>query len=211
MRRLIPAIAAVLLTTACSSSATHAVKPPAPTSTSPSLTISASPSPSVTAAPPSPTQQASATTSPTPSSTTGAQTTVAVHTGALPYKPAPGAPALDDVSIRRTATDSCVVPADDSGNEAQLLNATMDGTVLIVTFEVTNPCPASLRYDLTVTQALGSSTGTSGGPDAQAVTPEIPPGASISFRVNVDPKPSLSRAQLQQLWVGVTRISKEAA
>lgn len=211
MRRLIPAIAAVLLTTACASTAAHVEKPPAPASTGPSLTVSASPSPSAAPAPPSPTQHASATDTPTPSSTTGAQTTVAVHAGALPYKPAAGAPALDDVSIRKTAADGCVVPADDSGNEAQLLNAELDGNVLIVTFEVTNPCPASLRYDLTVTQAIGSSTGPSGGPDARAVTPEIQPGASISFRVNVDPKSTLTPTELQQLWVGVTRISKEAA
>jgi hypothetical protein len=80
-----------------------------------------------------------------------------------------------------------------------------------VTFEFTNPCTTALAYDFTVTQAIGSATGPAGGPNLQTTTSEIGPGKSISFKVNVDPKGTLTPAQLQQLWVGVTHITQHSA
>ncbi|MFJ9771242.1 hypothetical protein ACIRVF_08355 [Kitasatospora sp. NPDC101157] len=126
----------------------------------------------------------------------------------LPYKPAEGAPALDDVKILKTAADPCGIPADDSGNEAQLLDAHADVNVVIVTFEFTNPCQAPVRYSFHVTQAIGSATGSSGGPGVDATTAPIQPGRSIKFDVNVAPRSTLTTAQVEQLWMGVTRIAK---
>jgi hypothetical protein len=83
--------------------------------------------------------------------------------------------------------------------------------VLVVTFEFTNPCATVLAYDFTVTQAIGSATGTSAGAAVQATSPAIPAGKSISFHVNVDPSSALTPTQLQQLWVGVTHIGKHSA
>jgi hypothetical protein len=108
----------------------------------------------------------------------------------------------------KTAADPCAVPADDSGNEAQLLNAQVDAGVVIVTFEFTNPCAAPVRYAFHVTQAIGSATGRSSGPGVDATTAPIGPGQSISFNVNINPDPALTSSQLKQLWVGVTRITK---
>ncbi|MFE2407129.1 hypothetical protein ACFXDE_02160 [Kitasatospora sp. NPDC059408] len=136
------------------------------------------------------------------------QLEVAIPAARLPYKPAQGAPELDDVKVVKTAADPCGIPADDSGNEAQLLNARMDVNVMIVTFEFTNPCPVPVSYTFHVTQAIGSQTGPSGGPAVDATTSPIPPGKSISFNVNVDPSPKLTAAQVSRLWVGVTRIAK---
>jgi hypothetical protein len=139
------------------------------------------------------------------------QLAVAIPVGQLPYKAAAGAPALGDVTISKTGDDPCGIPSDDSGNEAQLLDAEKVGPVLVVTFEFSNPCANSLSYDITVTQAIGSETGPTGGPALQTTTPTIGPGQSISFKVNVDPKATLTPTQLQQLWVGVTRIGKHRA
>jgi hypothetical protein len=212
MRRLIPALTAVLLTTACASTATHAANLPASTKPLPSSSPSASAatSPSATALTQSPTPSPTSA-SPAPSSSASGQLTVAIPAAQLPYKAAAGAPALDDVSIVKTSSDPCGVPADDSGNEAQLLDTELDVNVLIVTLEFTNPCPKPLSYDFVVTQAIGSATGPSGGPATQTSTSLIQPGRSISFHVNVDPNLSLTPAQLQQLWVGVTHITKARA
>jgi hypothetical protein len=139
------------------------------------------------------------------------QLAVAIPAGQLPYKPAAGLPALDDVSVSKTGGDPCGVAADDSGNEAQLLNAERVGNVLVVTFEFTNPCSAALSYDFAVTQAIGGATGASAGPAVHATSPAIPAGKSISFHVNVDPSSALTPTQLQQLWVGVTHIAKHSA
>lgn len=150
--------------------------------------------------------------SPSPSPTTAAakpQLRVVVPASKLPYPAAQGAPALGDVSVLASAADPCGILADDSGNEGQLINAAMDGPVLIVTFEFTNPCKTALAYGFKVTQAIGSATGPSGGPSADTVTPPIQPGRSITFKVNMDPKATLTAAQLQQLWVGITHISKQ--
>lgn len=207
MRRLIPAITAVLLTAACSSAATQAAKPAASPSPTPS-TSAASPVASTPTPGQSPSPSAA---SPSPTGGPSGQPEVAIPASQLPYKPAAGAPALDNVTVNKTTADGCGIPADDSGNEAQLLNASLDGNVLITTFEISNPCPAQLSYDIDVTQAIGSATGIPGGPNVQTTTPVIQSGASISFNVNVDPKATLTTTQLQQLWVGVTHISRHAA
>ncbi|MGW2371656.1 hypothetical protein [Kitasatospora sp. NPDC001683] len=133
---------------------------------------------------------------------------MAVPAARLPYKPAEGAPALDDVEVMKTAADPCGIPADDSGNEAQLLNAQLDVNVVIVTFEFTNPCLTPVSYSFHVTQAIGSETGPSGGPGVDATTAPIQPGRSIKFDVNVVPRSTLTAAQVEQLWMGVTRIAK---
>jgi hypothetical protein len=133
---------------------------------------------------------------------------VAIPAARLLYKPAQGAPGLEDVKVMKSTTDPCAIPADDSGNEAQLLDAQADAGVLIVTFEFTNPCAAPLRYTFHVTQAIGSATGRSGGPGVDTTTAPIGPGKSISLKVSLNPDPSLTPSQLRQLWVGVTRISK---
>jgi hypothetical protein len=133
---------------------------------------------------------------------------VAIPAARLPYKPAQGAPDLDDVKVVKSAADPCAIPADDSGNEAQLLDAQADVGVAIVTFEFTNPCSAPVRYAFHVAQAIGSATGRSGGLGVDATTAPIGPGKSISLKVNLNPDPSLTPSQLKQLWVGVTRISK---
>lgn len=188
--RAMPAIAAVLLTAACASTTPAA----APTTSTPAT----SPSPTSTAAP-----------STSPSATSKPQLVVAIPASKLPYKPAAGAPALGDVSIMKTAADPCVIPGDDSGNEGQLLDAQMDVTVLIVTFEFTNPCTKPLAYAFKVTQAIGSAAGPSGGDPTETTTQPIAPGQSVTLKVNVDPKATLTQAQLQQLWVGISHIAKQ--
>lgn len=185
MRPHIPAAAAVLLlTAACSTSSTTAGHTPSATPSA------ASPSSSAVQAP---------------------RLQVAIPAAKLPYKPAAGAPALGDVRVIATPTDPCVIPADNSGDEAQLLDAKLDVNVLVVTFEFTNPCTTPLAYRFTVTQAIGGPHGPSGGPSDQVESPAIQPGRSVSFAVNVDPAPSLTDAQLQRLWVGVTHIAKQPA
>ncbi|MGA5820803.1 hypothetical protein ACPC54_23420 [Kitasatospora sp. NPDC094028] len=136
------------------------------------------------------------------------QSEVAIPAAQLPYKPAQGAPDLDDVKVVKTPADPCAIPADDSGNEAQLLDAHLHGKLVTVTFEFTNPCSAPVSYAFHVTQAFGSATGQPGGPGVDATTTPIPPGKSISFDVNVTPKSGLTTTQVSQLWMGVTRITK---
>lgn len=192
--RAVPAIAAVLLTAACAS-------------TSPTATPATSSSMAPTAA--APTAATSVSASPSPTVVQRPQLTVAIPVAKLPYQPVAGAPALGDVSILKTAADPCTIPANDSGNEGQLLNAQMNVTVLIVTFEFTNPCTKPLTYAFKVTQAIGSATGPSGGDPTETTTQSIAPGKSVTLKVNVDPKVSLTQAQLQQLWVGITHIAKQ--
>ena len=195
VRRIIPGMAAVLLTAGCAGTA-HVASVAPSASLQPSAPVSAQP------------------TTP-PSATAGApgngRLQVVIPASKLPYKPATGAPALGNVTVLKTPADPCAVPADDSGNEAQLLNARLVGPVLIVSFEFTNPCRQSLAYDFTVTQAIGSEHGPSGGAPGEATSPVIPPRQSISFNVNVDPSSTLTSSQLQQLWVGISRITKVAA
>ncbi|MEU8920291.1 hypothetical protein AB0D10_05045 [Kitasatospora sp. NPDC048545] len=133
---------------------------------------------------------------------------MAIPAARLPYKPAQGAPDLDDVKVVKSAADPCAIPADDSGNEAQLLDARADAGVAIVTFEFTNPCTTPVRYAFHITQAIGSASGRPGGPGVDATTAPIGPGKSISINVNINPDPALTSSQLKQLWVGVTQITK---
>lgn len=195
--RAVPAIAAVLLTAACASTTPVA----APTT---SAAATAGGQPTAGAAP-------SVSPKPSPASPMAQkpQLRVAIPATKLPYKPVAGAPALGDVSVLTTSSDPCAIPGDDSGNEGQLINAEMDVNVLIVTFEFTDPCTKPLTYDFKVTQAIGSATGPSGGDPLETTTQPIAPGQSVTLKVNVDPKPSLTTAQLQQLWVGITHISKQ--
>jgi hypothetical protein len=196
--RTLPAIGAVLLTAACAS-----ISRPGPTVSQPA-TDGATQSPVTT------TTTASA--APTQTATTGTKAggrVVVIPASKLPYPAAQGAPTLGDVSILKTAGDPCAIPADDSGNEGQLINAELVGNVVVVTFEFTNPCAKPLSYAFKVIQAEGSATGPTGGDPVETTTPPIAPGKSITFKVNVDPKPGTTAAQLQQLWVGITHISKQ--
>jgi hypothetical protein len=194
VRRAVPAIAAVALAAGCTTTTTTGPGIPVTAATSPQASVTTRPAP-----PPS--------ASPSPA----AGPRVAIQAAQLPYKPAAGMPALGNVSILRSAADPCTVPADDSGDEAQLINAELDVTVVIVTFEFTNPCATPLVYDFTATQAIGSAHGPTAGDPTQTTTPPIQPGQSITFRINDDPSPSLTSQQLQSLWIGITHISKEPA
>lgn len=120
-------------------------------------------------------------------------------------------PALDDVKVSKTAQDTCGIPADDSGNEGQLLNVEWDVSVFVATFEFTNPCQQPLTYAVHVTEAFGSATGPSAGPGAQVDTQIIRPGQSVSFHFPVDPKPGLSTDDLKRIWLGITQITKHPA
>lgn len=196
--RAAPAIAAVLLTAACSS--TTATSAPAPSPTAPAATTApatpgAAPPSTAAASPSAPAQKP--------------ELHVVIPASKLPYPAAAGAPALGDVSVLKTAADPCTIPADDSGNEGQLINAALVGPVVAVTFEFTNPCTKPLTYAFKVIQAMGSATGPSGGDPVETATQTIAPGQSVTMKVNVDPKAALTAAQLQQLWVGISHISKQ--
>lgn len=137
--------------------------------------------------------------------------TLAIPATKLPYKPAPGMPALDDVKILKTAADPCAIPADDSGEEAQLLDAISGGPGTInVTFSFTNPCTKSVTYAYEVTTALDSAKGEQAGGGALGSTPAIPPGRTIKQTIPVDVSMELTPAQQKRLWVGVTQIGKQA-
>lgn len=137
--------------------------------------------------------------------------TLAIPAAKLPYKPAPGMPALNDVKILKTATDPCAIPADDSGEEAQLLDAITGGPDTInVTFSFTNPCTKPVTYDYKVTTALDSAKGEQAGGGALGSTPAIPPGRTIKRTIPVDVSMELTPAQQKRLWVGVTQIGKQA-
>ena len=211
MRRLAPAVLlALLAAAACASTAKPAAQPSAspalgggtagPTAVPGSAAASTEPSPSAPAS--------AAFAAPTPAP--GSRTVVAVPAAKLPYPPAQGAPALDDVTIVKSNADPCGIPADNTGGEAQLIDAAAVANVVSVTFEVTNPCTVALSYDVTVTQAIGAGDGPLAGPELRTTTQEIPPGASAKFKATVDPKATLTPAQRQQLWVGVTHIAKHA-
>lgn len=189
MRRTITAVAACLLLAGCSSATASRTTAPTPAPSSGAATTTAAPPPHTAAAPPA-----------TP------QTVVGVRADRLPYLPAPGAPKLDDVTYQRTATNPCQIPADDSGNEAQLLDAQVDVNVLVVTYEFTNPCTKPLAYRYTLTEHLDSVHGRKipGGSSGQS--PVIQPGKSIKFHFNADYDQSLSQAELQRLWIGVTHL-----
>lgn len=136
---------------------------------------------------------------------------LAIPAAKLPYKPDPGMPALNDVKILKTAADPCAIPADGSGEEAQLLGAISGGPGTInVTFSFTNPCTKPVTYDYEVTAALDSAKGERAGGGALGSTPTIPPGRTIKRTISVDVSMELTPAQQKRLWVGVTQIGKQA-
>ena len=136
---------------------------------------------------------------------------LAIPATKLPYKPDSGMPALGDVKILKTAADPCAIPADDSGQEAQLLGATSGGPGTInVTFTFTNPCTKPVTYDYKVTTALDNAKGEQAGAGALGSTPTSPPGRTIKRTIPVDVSTELTPAQQKRLWVGVTQIGKQA-
>ncbi|MFJ9474722.1 hypothetical protein [Streptomyces mirabilis] len=193
MRRVLIPAAAVLLATACSSGAADRPQ----TSSRPST-------PAATAR-----TDAKGLTGgvPTPSG----RAVLAISAAGLPYKPDAGMPALDDVKVIKTSSDPCAIPADDSGEEAQLLGAISGGPGTVnVTFSFTNPCSKPVAYDYKVTAAIGSAKGEQAGGGALGSTPTIPAGRTIKLTIPVDVSTELTPAQQKQLWVGVTEIGKQA-
>ncbi|MFJ4201553.1 hypothetical protein ACIP2Y_18220 [Streptomyces sviceus] len=128
----------------------------------------------------------------------------------LPYKPEAGMPALDDVKVVKTAKDPCGIPADGSGQEAQLLGAAAAGPGTVdVSFSFSNPCSKSVVYGYKVTAAIGSAQGAPAGGGAEGTTQTIPAGKTVKVVVPVDVSAELTAEQQKQLWVGVTKIGKQ--
>ena len=192
VRRTILAIAGIgLLTTACSSGAADK-----PQSTS---------HPAVTAASTSGAKGLVGG-APTPSG----KLVVAIPAAQLPYKPDTGMPALDDVRVLKTAKDPCTLPADDSGNEVQLLGASNGGPgTLEVTFGFTNPCAKPIVLSYKVTAAIGSAKGEQAGGGAEGTTTTLKPGQTVKQTIPVDVSEELTAAQQKRLWVGCTEVGKQ--
>lgn len=191
MRRITIPIAAVLLATACSSEAADRAQPstrtaaPAASSSGPKGLTGGVPTPR-------------------------GRLVVAIPAAQLPYKPEAGMPALDDVKVIKTATDPCAIPADGSGQEAQLLGAVSGGPGTVnVSFSFTNPCPKPVAYSYKVSAAIGSETGEQAGGGGLGTTQEIAPGRTVKEVVPVDVSQELTPAQQKKLWVGITEIGKQ--
>jgi len=196
VRRAIIPIAAVLFVSACSSS------DPADTSQASSSPAASTP----TTASSSGGAKGRTGAVPTPSG----RLVVVIPAGELPYKPAAGMPALADVKVVKTASDPCGIPADGSGEQAQLLDAVTGGPRTVnVTYSFTNPCTKAVMYEYELTAALGSATGEPAGGGAQGATPKIKPGQTIKQVIPVDVDDDLTSAQQAKLWVGVTKIGKQ--
>ncbi|MFH9938544.1 hypothetical protein ACH4OT_04375 [Streptomyces murinus] len=190
MRRIILSATAVLLATACSS---QAADTPTPAPSTPAARSSGSKG--LTGGAPKP----------------HGKLVVAIPAAQLPYKPDAGMPALDDVRVIKTATDSCTIPADDSGEEVQLLGASDGGPGTVnVSFSFTNPCSKPVVYNYKVTAALGSAKGAQAGGGAEGTTRTIEPGKTVKAVVPVDVSEDLTPEQQKQLWVGCTEIGKQA-
>ncbi|MGW7722194.1 hypothetical protein ACWGJ6_02400 [Streptomyces canus] len=135
---------------------------------------------------------------------------LAIPAEKLPYKPEPGMPALDDVKVVKTASDPCGIPADGSGQEAQLLGAVYGGPRTVsVTYSFTNPCAKPVMYEYELTVALGGPDGEPAGGGGQGATQKIEPGKTVKQVVTVDVDDDLTAEQQKQLWVGVTKIGKQ--
>lgn len=193
MRCILIPVAALLLATACSSKASD--DPPA----------SSTPAPSTPAA-----------SSSTPKGLTGGVPTpsgrlvVVIPAEKLPYKPEAGMPALDDVKVVKTAKDPCGIPADGSGQEAQLIGAAYAGPRTVnVTYSFTNPCTKPVMYEYELTTALGGPEGEQAGGGALGATRKIEPGQTVKEVVSVDVDDDLTPEEQKQLWVGVTKIGKQ--
>ncbi|MFD8739405.1 hypothetical protein ACFV06_31465 [Streptomyces sp. NPDC059618] len=188
MRRILIPVAAVLLASACTNTT-----PSTPAGSSPSATNSSQAKGLIGGAP-------------TPSG----RLVAAIPAARLPYKPDPGMPALDAVKVIKTAADSCAIPADNSGEEAQLLGATAGGPGTVnVTFSFSNPCSKPVVYSYKITAAIGSAKGEQAGGGGEGATRAIPPGQTIKAVVPVDVSEDLTPAQEKQLWVGCTEIGKQ--
>lgn len=136
---------------------------------------------------------------------------VAVPASKLPYKPDAGMPALDDVKVIKTAKDPCAIPADNSGEEVQLLGASNGGPGTVnVTFSFTNPCTKPVTLSYKVTAAIGGATGEQAGGGAEGTTAELKPGQTVKQTIPVDISEDLTPAQLKKLWVGCTEVGKQA-
>lgn len=190
MRRILVPIAAVLLASACTSQAP--VTPPAssdPTASSESSgqkgNIGGATSPR-------------------------GRLVVAIPAERLPYKPEAGMPALDDVKVIKTAKDPCTLPADNSGEQVQLLGASNGGPGTVnVTFSFTNPCSKPVLLAYKVSAAIGSRTGEQAGGGAEGATARIRPGQTVKQTIPVDVSEDLTDAQQERLWVGCTEVGKQ--
>lgn len=190
MRRILIPVAAVLLASACTNNT-----PSTPAASSPSTASSSQAKGSIGGAP-------------TPSG----RLVAAIPVARLPYKPDPGMPALDPVKVLKTAADPCTIPADNSGEEAQLLGATAGGPGTVhVSFSFSNPCDKPVVYSYKVTAAIGSAKGKQAGGGGEGATRTIPPGQTIKVVVPVDVSQDLTPAQEKRLWVGCTEIGKQDA
>lgn len=193
MRRVIIPIAAVLLVSACSSQPESSEQPSATTS-APQPSASSSNPKGLTGGVPTP----------------SGRLVVAIPKERLPYKPEAGMPALDDVKVVKTASDPCGIPADGSGQQAQLLGAVTGGPRTInVTYSFTNPCAKPVMYEYELTVALGGPEGEQAGGGGGGATQKIEPGQTIKQVIPVDVDDDLTAEQQKQLWVGVTKIGKQ--
>ncbi|MGW6924478.1 hypothetical protein ACWGA9_24855 [Streptomyces sp. NPDC054950] len=191
MRRILAPISAVLLASACTSGS--ATKPHTDAST-PSTTASSDAKGLIGV--------------PTP---TG-RLVVAIPADRLPYLPEAGMPELDDVKVLKSAADPCGIPADGSGQQAQLLGAIAGGPgTVMVTYSFTNPCGEPLAYSYKLSAAIGSEDGEQAGGGAEGTTQVIEPGQTVKEVVPVDVSEDLTPEQQQKLWVGVTNIGKQAS
>lgn len=192
MRRTILAIAAIgLLTTACSGGTADR---PQSTSRPTATAASSSGAKGLVGG------------APTPSG----KLVVAIPAAQLPYKPDSGMPALDDVRVIKAAKDPCTLPADNSGEEVQLLGAAAGGPgTLNITFSFTNPCAKPIVLSYKVTAALGSATGEQAGGGSEGTTATLKPGQTVKQTIPVDVSEELTPAQRKRLWVGCTEVGKQ--
>jgi hypothetical protein len=193
VRRILIPVAALLLATACSSEPSD--EPQAESSPAPSTPAASSSAPKgLTGG------------APTPSG----RLVVVIPAEKLPYKPEAGMPALDDVKVVKTVKDPCGIPADGSGQEAQLIGAAYAGPRTVnVTYSFTNPCSKPLVYEYALTAAIGGPKGEPAGGGALGTTRKIAAGQTVKEVVTVDVDDDLTAEQQKQLWVGVTKIGKQ--
>ncbi|MCX4858954.1 hypothetical protein [Streptomyces canus] len=192
MRRILIPVAAILLASSCTSGPTDSPRSSDRATASPSAASSGAKG--LTGGVPTP----------------SGSLTVAISKEKLPYKPEAGMPALDDVKVVKTAADPCGIPADGSGQQAQLLGAVTGGPRTVnVTYSFTNPCAKPVMYEYELTVAIGGPDGEQAGGGAQGATQKIEPGETVKQVVPVDVDDDLTAAQQAKLWVGVTKIGKQ--
>lgn len=193
MRRILIPVAAVLLASACTSDPADSAQPDGQPSASTPATASSS-AKGLTGGVPTP----------------SGSLAVVIPKEKLPFKPEAGMPALDDVKVVKTASDPCGIPADGSGQQAQLLGAVTGGPRTInVTYMFTNACADPLVYEYELTVAIGGPEGEQAGGGGLGTTRKIEPGESVKEVVPVDVDDDLTPEQQAKLWVGVTKIGKQ--